>query len=78
MYHAVVKRKKIKPRNPYVAGAKLRSGAGPMGDGGKPRVGSRGARQDDPIQDGLEEWESEAARVESSRQSDAVEDNGED
>ena len=72
-----MKRKKIKPRNPYVAGAKQRSGAGPMGDRRTPRGGSRSARQDDPIQNGLEEWESEAAQLESSQQSDGVEDSGE-
>ena len=48
-----------------------------MGDRGKPRGGSRGARQDDPIQNGLEEWESEAAQLESSQQSVGAEDTSE-
>ena len=48
-----------------------------MGDRRKPRGGSRSARQDDPIQNGLEEWESEAARQESSSGSAGAEDTGE-
>ena len=72
-----MKRKKIKPRNPYAAGAKQRSGAGPMGDRGTPRGGSRGPRQDDVIESGLEEWESEAARQESGSGSAGTEDSGE-
>ena len=58
------KKKKIKPRNPYVVGAKQRSGAGPMSDGRKPRGGSRSTGPDDPIQSGLDEWESEQGQSE--------------
>ena len=47
-----------------------------MGDRRTPRGGSRSARQDDGVQNGLEEWESEAAQLESSQQSDGVEDSG--
>ena len=72
-----MKRKKIKPRNPYAVGAKQRSGAGPMGDRRKPRGGSHGPSQDDPIQSGLEEWEIEAGQTESGGESDGVEDSGE-
>ena len=48
-----------------------------MGGRGKPRGGSRGARQDDPIQNGREEWESEAGQAESSQQSADTEDTSE-
>lgn len=48
-----------------------------MGDRRTPRGGSRSARQDDGIQNGLEEWESEAAQLESSQQSVGAEDTSE-
>jgi len=48
-----------------------------MGDRRKPRGGSHGPSQDDPIQSGLEEWEIEAGQTESGGESDGVEDSGE-
>ncbi len=76
-YHASVKRKKIKPRNPYVSGAKQRSGAGPMADRRTPRGGSHNVAQDDAIQSGLEEWETEAEQRESGSESADTEGGGE-
>jgi hypothetical protein len=73
----VKNKKKIKPRNPYVVGAKQRSGAGPMSDGRKRRGGSRGTGPDDPIQSGLEEWESEARQDEASGELGDADDAGE-
>lgn len=71
------KKKKIKPRNPYVIGAKQRSGAGPMSDGRKQRGGGRGTGPADPIQSGLEEWESEAGESEAGGESGGADDAGE-
>ncbi len=48
-------RKKIKPRNPYVAPAKQRSGAGAMHDRRAPKGGARNQQSED-----LGEWEEEA------------------
>ncbi len=47
--------KKIKPRNPYVAPAKQRSGAGAMHDRRAPKGGARNQQSED-----LGEWEEEA------------------
>ena len=53
-------RKKIKPRNPYVAPAKQRSGAGAMHDRRLPKGGSRNQQSED-----LGEWEEEAGSSDS-------------
>ena len=47
--------KKIRPRNPYVAPAKQRSGAGAMHDRRAPKGGARNQQSED-----LGEWEEEA------------------
>ena len=49
-----MKNKGPKPRNPYVAPAKRRGGAGPMEDRRKPRGGPRNTFRED-----LENWEEE-------------------
>ena len=48
-------RKKIRPRNPYVAPAKQRSGAGAMHDRRAQKGGTRNQQRED-----FEEWEEEA------------------
>ena len=48
-----------------------------MGDRRTPRGGNRGPRQDDVIESGLEEWESEAAQQKSNSGSADTEDSGE-
>ena len=47
--------KKIRPRNPYVAPAKQRSGAGAMHDRRAQKGGTRNQQRED-----FEEWEEEA------------------
>ena len=47
-------RKKIKPRNPYVASAKQRSAAGAMHDRRAPKGGARNQQRED-----LGKWEEE-------------------
>ncbi len=49
-----MKNKRPKPRNPYVAPAKQRGGAGPMEDRRKPRGAPRNTSRED-----LENWEEE-------------------